>query len=81
MSSRRILLHPSTESEKETRLDWLIELINTEDNEYQVYKALVCLKSLAGEWKAVEQLYQKNIMQTLKSVLNRDAPSLIRVVA
>ena len=32
--SRRFILRESSEEEKLTRLDWLIDLINTEDNEY-----------------------------------------------
>ena len=52
--SQRFILRESSEEEKMIRLDWLIDLINTVENEYQVYKALVCLKSLAVEWKAIQ---------------------------
>jgi len=67
-----------------TRLDWLIDLIDRnpeEQNEYQVYKALVCLKTLSSDWDVVEQLYRRNIMSTLRKVLDRQAPSLVRVVS
>lgn len=59
-----------------------MDLIGGDDqNEYQVYKALVCLKTLAVDWQVVEQLYRRDIIKTLRKVLNRDAPSLVRVVA
>ena len=51
----RFMIGVSSKQEKDKRLAWLMNLINDDDhwNEYQVYKALVCLKNLASDWNTV----------------------------
>ena len=40
-------------------LDWPLNLITSSDNnEYQVYKALICLKTLVTDWKIVRKIYE-----------------------
>ena len=62
-------------------LDWLVNLIKTGTKDYQVYKALVCLKNLSKDWKVVTKLYERKILDVLKSLLVQDKPQLVKVIA
>ena len=50
-------------------IDWLVNLIKTGTKDYQVYKALVCLKNLSKDWQVVLKLYERKILDVLKSLL------------
>ena len=39
-------------------------MIKNGENEFHVYKALVCLKNLCSDWRIVLQLYNKKIERT-----------------
>lgn len=76
--------------EQLVRLNWLIQMISNGENEYHVYKALVCLKNLCSNWEVVLRLYNNrqierdhgdNIFSILKKVLEQDKPQLVKVIA
>ena len=54
---KRFILQERSQEEKEDRLDWLIFQVEHNENIFQVYKALVCLKNLCSDWSVVLQLY------------------------
>ena len=80
--SKVVLFETSEDDQaKAARLNWLISLIKSGESEFQVYKALVCLKNLCNDWSVVLQLYDRNILSILKRVLSQDKPQLVKVIA
>ena len=53
-------------SSQDEKLNWLIYLIENVENEFQVYKSLVCLKNLCRDWNYVKLLYKMDILRILK---------------
>ena len=67
-------------------------MIKTGENEFHVYKALVCLKNLCSDWQIADMLFDEsfferdygqgvNIFTILKEVLEQDKPQLVKVIA
>lgn len=61
----------SSPNEEKVRLQWLIDLVQNSDKDYQVFKALVCLKNLSVDWFVTKQLYEKNIFAVLRKLLEQ----------
>ena len=73
--SKVVLFETSEDDQaKAARLNWLISLIKSGESEFQVYKALVCLKNLCNDWSVVVRLYNRDILNILKTVLHSEKP-------
>ena len=51
--SQRYILREFDEQQKIERLEWILQQVDLNDNIFQVYKALVCLKNVCTDWSVV----------------------------